>query len=64
SFDRTNTKVLAAAMIQVLGIQELPFTGLNPAIPVSGIFIIIAGLAMVILSLKRNKYNDLEDKNS
>jgi uncharacterized repeat protein (TIGR01451 family) len=52
SFDRTNTKVPAAAMIQVLGIQELPFTGLNPAIPVSG-------MAMVILSLKRNKYNDL-----
>ncbi|MDD3818590.1 MAG: SpaA isopeptide-forming pilin-related protein, partial [Actinomycetota bacterium] len=64
SFDRTNTKVPSTAMIQVLGIQELPFTGLNPAIPISGIFIIIAGLAMVMLSLKRNKYNDLEDKSN
>ena len=36
--------------ITVLGIQELPFTGMNPAIPISGISSIFAGGLMVMLS--------------
>jgi uncharacterized repeat protein (TIGR01451 family) len=39
--------------LTVLGIQELPFTGMNPAIPISSISMILGGLAMFIASLKK-----------
>jgi len=38
-----------------LGIQELPFTGLNPFIPISGILIIIAGVVLIAISISRKK---------
>lgn len=37
--------------LKVLGISELPFTGLNPIIQIGGILVILLGLAMVILSV-------------
>ena len=41
--------------VQVLGIQELPFTGMNPAIPISGISTILAaGLMAMLLSIRRS----------
>ena len=39
--------------LTVLGIQELPFTGMHPAIPISGISMILGGAAMFIASLKK-----------
>jgi len=39
--------------LEVLGISELPFTGLNPIIPISGIPTILAGGLMLILSRRR-----------
>ena len=41
--------------IEVLGISELPFTGMNPAIPISGISTIIGGMLMFAMSFKRKK---------
>ena len=42
--------------ITVLGItEELPFTGMNPFIPISGISIIGVGAAMLIMSLRRRR---------
>jgi uncharacterized surface anchored protein len=55
SFSRTNSK-RTTTVIEVLGIQELPFTGMNPAIPISGIGSILAGGLMVILSFIRRKF--------
>jgi len=52
SFDRTNTKT-PPGELEVLGIQELPFTGMHPAIPISGITMILGGAAMFIASLKK-----------
>ncbi len=42
--------------IQVLGIQELPFTGMNPVIPISGVSTIFAGGLMVVLSTIRRRF--------
>ncbi|HEY4695667.1 MAG TPA: SpaA isopeptide-forming pilin-related protein [Candidatus Hydromicrobium sp.] len=42
--------------IQVLGIQELPFTGMDPIIPISGISSIFAGGLMVVLSAIRKRF--------
>ena len=42
--------------IEVLGIQELPFTGVNPLIPISGISTIFAGGLMVVLSTIRKRF--------
>jgi len=53
SFSRTNSKTPPDGGIEVLGITELPFTGMNPAIPISGVSIILGGLAMFIASLKK-----------
>jgi hypothetical protein len=39
--------------LTVLGITELPFTGMHPAIPISSITMILGGLAMFIASLKK-----------
>jgi uncharacterized surface anchored protein len=39
--------------LTVLGIQELPFTGMHPAIPISSVTMILGGLAMFIASLKK-----------
>jgi uncharacterized repeat protein (TIGR01451 family) len=39
--------------LTVLGIQELPFTGMHPAVPISSITMILGGLAMFIASLKK-----------
>jgi len=44
-----------------LGIQELPFTGLNPIIPISGISTIIAGVVLVVISIIRRKKEGLEE---
>jgi hypothetical protein len=41
--------------LQVLGIQELPFTGMNPVIPISGLTTIFSGISMIVLSLIRRK---------
>jgi hypothetical protein len=62
SFDRVNTKktttkkTTTPGVIEVLGIQELPFTGMNPAIPISGISSIFAGGLMVMLSSIRRRF--------
>ncbi len=65
SFDRTNTTTPPPPPpppgIEVLGIQELPFTGLNPIIPISGISIIIAGIVLLALSIVRRKKKGLEE---
>jgi len=53
TFSRTNSKTPPGGGIEVLGIQELPFTGMHPAIPISGISLILGGLAMFIASLKK-----------
>jgi len=63
TFDRTNTETPRGGTprggtppggaLTVLGIQELPFTGMNPAIPISGITMILGGVAMFIASLKK-----------
>ena len=42
--------------IEVLGIQELPFTGVNPLIPISGISTILAGGLMVVISTIRKRF--------
>jgi len=42
--------------VQVLGIQELPFTGMHPAIPISGISSILIGGFMVVASFIRKKF--------
>lgn len=42
--------------IEVLGISELPFTGMSPLIPISGISTIFAGGLMVVLSTIRKKF--------
>ena len=39
--------------MEVLGIQELPFTGMNPVIPISGITMILGGAAMFIASIRK-----------
>jgi len=41
--------------IQVLGIQELPFTGMSPAIPVSGLVTMLSGVSMIVISLLRRR---------
>jgi hypothetical protein len=60
SFDRVNTKktttTTTPGVIQVLGIQELPFTGMNPAVPISGVSTVLAGGLMVMLSFVRRKF--------
>lgn len=43
--------------IEVLGITELPFTGMNPFIPLSGMAIVVMGLAIFILSYMRKREN-------
>ncbi|MEA2016223.1 MAG: prealbumin-like fold domain-containing protein, partial [Actinomycetota bacterium] len=63
TFSRTNSKSTGGGGIEVLGIMELPFTGMNPVIPISGISAVIIGLVMVIVSLlRRRKYGSTEDK--
>jgi hypothetical protein len=52
TFDRTNTKT-PPGELEVLGIQELPFTGMHPAIPISGITMILGGAAMFIASIRK-----------
>ncbi len=61
TFDSTNTKTPpggatpggGGGALTVLGIQELPFTGMNPAIPISGITMILGGAAMFISSIRK-----------
>jgi hypothetical protein len=59
SFDRVNT----GGGIEVLGISELPFTGMNPFIPITGISSIIIGAILVIISLLRRNKRNLESSN-
>jgi hypothetical protein len=49
----TTTTTTPGGGIEVLGIMELPFTGMHPAIPISGISLILGGLAMFMASLKK-----------
>lgn len=52
----TTTTVTVAGLtegIQVLGITELPFTGMHPAIPISGISSILIGAGLFMASLKK-----------
>ena len=44
-----------AGIIEVAGISELPFTGMNPIIPLSGISIVVIGAALLAASLIRRK---------
>jgi len=44
----------SAGIIDVLGIQELPFTGTNAIILFSGIIILLAGMAVLSAHLRRN----------
>ena len=44
-----------AGIIEVAGITELPFTGMNPIIPLSGISIMVIGAALLMVSLIRRK---------
>ncbi len=61
SFDRTNTNTPPPPpTIEVLGISELPFTGMNLFIPIAGLFSIVSGMVLVILSLFRRKKRNLE----
>jgi len=53
----TTTTTAQTGGIEVLGISELPFTGMNPAIPISGISTIIGGILMLGVSFRRRKYN-------
>ena len=52
TFDRVNTET-PPGELEVLGIQELPFTGMNPVIPISGITMILGGAAMFIASIRK-----------
>ncbi|MFA5015031.1 MAG: SpaA isopeptide-forming pilin-related protein [Actinomycetota bacterium] len=65
SFDRTNTTTPPPPPpppgIEVLGIQELPFTGLNPIIPITGIATIIAGVVLLVISIYRRKKKGSEE---
>jgi uncharacterized surface anchored protein len=56
TFDRTNSKTPPGGGIEVLGITELPFTGMHPAIPISGISSILIGGFMVVASFIRKKF--------
>ena len=53
----TNTRptVGVAGIIEVAGISELPFTGMNPFIPISGMAIMIVGAVMIVLSVARRR---------
>ena len=52
----TTLGIASPGGIEVLGIQELPFTGLNPLIPISGLSTIFAGGLMVALSAIRKRF--------
>jgi len=59
TFSRTNSKTPPpppGGGVEVLGIMELPFTGMHPAIPISGISSILIGGFMVIASFIRRKF--------
>ena len=70
SFDRTNIKTppppppasppTTPPLLEVLGIQELPFTGMSPFVLISGISTIIAGVVLVVVSMLRRKKRGLE----
>jgi hypothetical protein len=49
------TTTTVAGIIEVAGISELPFTGMNPIIPLSGISIMVIGAALLAVSLIRRK---------
>lgn len=50
------TEVAGISEIEVLGIsEELPFTGLNPIVPITGGSLLLAGLTLMVISMVRNK---------
>ncbi|MBC7334080.1 MAG: hypothetical protein H5T85_06470 [Actinobacteria bacterium] len=56
----TTTPTLAVAgvatpFLEVLGVSELPFTGLHPVIPIAAITLIIGGLVLIILAIKKRE---------
>jgi len=65
SFDRVNTKkttttiTTTPGVIQVLGIQELPFTGMNPIIPISGILSIFAGVILLVIPVSKRRRKEI-----
>ena len=54
SFTRSNTTG-GTTILEVLGISELPFTGMNPFIPISGMAMMIVGAVMITLSVARRR---------
>jgi len=58
SFTRSNTTdttTTVAGIIEVAGITELPFTGMDPFIPISGMAMMIVGAVMIALSVARRR---------
>ena len=53
SFDRVNTN------IEVLGISELAFTGMNPFIPISGILSMFAGVILLVISVSKRRRKEI-----
>ena len=53
--DGDTPTVGVAGIIEVAGITELPFTGMNPFIPISGMAIMIVGVVMTVLSISRRR---------
>ncbi len=60
SFSRTNSKTPPPPGIEVLGISELPFTGMNPLIPLSGMLLVVSGIVLIIISVLRRKKRNLK----
>jgi uncharacterized surface anchored protein len=53
SFTRDNA--IKTTTLEVLGISELPFTGMDPFIPISGMAMMIVGVIMTVLSVTRRR---------
>ncbi|MBA7560119.1 hypothetical protein ES695_11895 [Candidatus Atribacteria bacterium 1244-E10-H5-B2] len=61
SFSRTNTKKPPPPppVIEVLGITELPFTGMNPIIPIAGILSMFAGVILLVISVSKRRRKEI-----
>lgn len=53
---------VATPFLEVLGISELPFTGLHPAIPIAGSVLILAGAILLVLTIRRKQRKLGEEK--
>ena len=59
SFSRTNTKIPPPPVIEVLGITELAFTGMNPISPISGILFMFAGVILLVISVSKRRRKEI-----